>query len=160
MQFMIRRNTQSYFTGVTADVFDVDSWRSASTVCPLNWRNGNQQCCDMQRGFSIYRMPSSPQERVFSIRRQKRWKQIALCLHHHLLRSHFLKSNEDWHNNLMRKTFHQLMHILEWTCIFVPQHWVCNYNIYLCIPVECLIYCVDWAKSIVAKFSFYCDIHT
>lgn len=36
----------------------VDSWRSASTGCPLSWQNKNQRCCYIQRGSSIYRQRS------------------------------------------------------------------------------------------------------
>lgn len=36
----------------------VDSWRSASTDCPLNWLQGSQRCCFMQRGSDICRLSS------------------------------------------------------------------------------------------------------
>lgn len=120
-----------YFTRVTVDDFNVDSWRSASTDCPLNWRKGNQQCCYMQRGSSTYRLLSTLQEFIFSAGKQRRWKRIILCLQHDSASrspkvmtpaerldccssawTTFLKITWRLTRELKQKTFPQLIHIL------------------------------------------------
>lgn len=85
--------------------FDVDSWRSESTGCPLSWRNGNQRCCCMRRGSGVYRLSSH--NTVFTT-----WQETVLTQSDcagwtvvHLLGPQSLKWHEHWLENWLRKHF-------------------------------------------------------